>query len=126
MRQLHRRAGLGLGDGQAVDADLDLDDVLDAVLLAVLELALLHAARGVGDVGMADADAGAEELHAAAGAGRLHDRRLAGARLAELLGNGRRERIDGRGADNPDLVACADAAPANATIPQRPQPPRGQ
>ena len=79
-RQLDGRAGLGLGDRQPVDADLDLDDVLDAVLLAILELALLHRPRGVGKVGMGLADAGAEQLHAAARAGRLHDRRLAGAR----------------------------------------------
>ena len=104
--ELDGRAGLGLRDRQTVDADLDLDDVLDAVLLAVLELALLHGARGVGQVGVGLADAGAEELHAAAGAGRLDDRRLAGAGLAELLGNGRGERIDGRGANDPDLVAC--------------------
>ena len=73
-RELQGRAGLGLGDRQAVEADLDLDDVLDAVLLAVLELALLDGARGIGDVGMGLADAGAEQLHAAAGAGRFDDR----------------------------------------------------
>ena len=35
------RTGLGIGDGQAVEADLDLDDVGDAVLGAIFELALL-------------------------------------------------------------------------------------
>jgi hypothetical protein len=36
---------------QAVEADLDLDDVGDAVLLAILELRLLDGARGVGEIG---------------------------------------------------------------------------
>ena len=99
------RALLGLRHRQAVEADVDLDDVLDAVLLAVLELALLHAARGVGRVRMRLADAGAEQLHAAAGAGRFDDRGLDAAGLAELLGNRGGERINGGRSDDADLVA---------------------
>ena len=51
-RELYLGAGLGIGNDNAVVADLDLDDVHDAVLATLLELAALHAARSVGDVRM--------------------------------------------------------------------------
>ena len=72
LRAVSLRSGpaLALAIDDAVEADLQLDDLGDAVLGAVLELALLDGARGVGDVGMVLADAGAEQLEAAAGAGR--------------------------------------------------------
>ena len=54
---------------------------------------------------MIDANAGAEQLEAAAGAGRLDHRGLHAGRLAELLGHGGGERINGRRTDNADLVA---------------------
>jgi methionine synthase I (cobalamin-dependent) len=103
--QLERRALLRLRNGKAVKADIDLDDVLDAVLLAHFQFALLHAARGIGRVRMLDADAGAEQLHAAAGAGGFHHRGLDATGLAELLGTSGGERINGRRADDADLVA---------------------
>ena len=98
--QLQVGTGLGVGEGQAVEADLQLDDFGDAVLGAILELALLDGARGVGNVGVVFADAGAEQLEAAAGAGQFDDRGLEAAGLAELLGDGGGERIDRRGADD--------------------------
>ena len=56
--------------------------------------------------GCCGADAGAEQLHAGAGAGRFDDRRSKpGLVRCELLGHRRRERIDGRGADDLDLLA---------------------
>ena len=79
---------LRLGDGQAVKADLDLDDFGHAVLGAIFEFALLDAARSVGEVGGIFAHTGAEQLHAAAGAGRFDDRGLHAAGLAEGFGNG--------------------------------------
>ncbi len=62
-----------MSHGEAVKADIDLDNVGHAVLGAILELALLDAARSVRGVRMLGADAGAEQLEAAAGAGRLDD-----------------------------------------------------
>ena len=104
-RQLERRALLRLRQGQAVEPDLDLDDVLGAVLLAVVELALLHGARCVGGIGMIFADSGAEQLHAAAGTGQLDDRRLHAGSLAELLGHRGGKGIHSRRSDDADLVA---------------------
>ena len=54
--------------------------------------------------GCIHADAGAEQLHAAAGAGGLDHRGLDAAGLAELLGDRRGERIDGGRSDDADLV----------------------
>ena len=103
------RAGLVVGQDDAVEADLDLDHG-DAVLAAGLELRGLDAARGIGDIGVLGADAGAEQLHAAAGAGALDHRGLEVGGLAELLGHSGGERKDGRGTDDPDLVARFGAA----------------
>ncbi len=102
--QVDRGAGLGVGEHDAVEADLDLDRG-DAGGLAGLELLRLHGARGVGEVGGVLADAGAEQLHAAARARRFDDRGLELAALAELLGDGGGERKHGRRADDLDLVA---------------------
>ena len=66
-------AALGVGEHDAVKADLHLDR-RDAGRLAGLELGVLDAARGIGDVRRVLADAFAEELDAAAGAGRFDDR----------------------------------------------------
>ena len=88
------RRCLGVREHDAVVADLDLDDLRDAVLGAVRDFARGDAARGVRDVGMLDADAAAERLDAAAAARRLDLRRLeARAAAAELLGDDRGERI---------------------------------
>src|SRR5262249_16509956 len=93
------------GDADAVVADSNFDDVLDAVLLAVREFALLYAARRVGRVRMRLANAGTEQLHAAAGAGRFNDRSLDTRSLAELLCDRGRERISGRRSDDANLIA---------------------
>ena len=95
---------LGVREHDAVEADLHLDRG-HAGGLAGLELAVLDAARGIGDVGRVLADAFAEELDAAAGAGRFHDRGREAACLAEALGNRGGEGEDGRGADDANLVA---------------------
>src|SRR3546814_13705531 len=69
----------------AVDADLDLDDILDAVRGAGVEFLLLHPARGVGDIGRVAPDALAKALEAAAGAGAVDLGRLVARRLGELF-----------------------------------------
>ena len=70
------------------------------------ELRRLDPARGVLDVGEARADAAAEQLHARAGAGRFDDRRVeARPVLGEALGDRGGEGIDGRRADDVDLLA---------------------
>ena len=104
-RQLERSALFRLGERQPIETDLDLDDIFDSVLLAVLVLALLHRARSVGGVGMIDADAGAEQLQSAAGAGGLDHQRLHAGALAELFSHGGGEGIDSGGSDDADLVA---------------------
>src|SRR3546814_15106305 len=69
-----------------------------------------HRARGVDDIGMLRADAGAEQLHPAAGAGRFDHRRLhAGVLVDELLGDELGEGVDGRRADDANLIAGAAA-----------------
>src|SRR3546814_2270396 len=60
----------------AVDADLDLDDILDAVRGAGVEFLLLHPARGVGDIGRVAPDALAKALEAAAGRSEEHTSEL--------------------------------------------------
>src|SRR3546814_8429993 len=74
--QLEAGTVLRFREGQAVHADLDFDDVRDAVLPAILEFRLLHAARGVGDVGVLRPHALAKQLHAPAGAGDRKSTRL--------------------------------------------------
>ena len=90
---------------QAVEADLDLDDVLDAVLLASLELALLHAARGIGGIGMLSPTPAQNSFMPPPVPVDSTTGVFMPAGLAELLGNGGGERIDGRRADDADLVA---------------------
>jgi hypothetical protein len=98
-------ARAGGGDGQAVIADLDLDDLGHAVLGALVELRRLEAARGIGDVGRRGPQALAEGLDAAAGAQRLDARRRAvGEVAAEVLRHPGGEGEDGRGARRPDAV----------------------
>ena len=103
-----RRRARG-GEGDAVEADLDFGDVLDAVGGALRGFLGLHPARGVLDVGEALADAGAEQFEAGAGAGQFDDRRAeprigAGDALGGHLG----ERIDGRRADRAHRAGFGD------------------
>ena len=63
-------------DDNTVKADLDLNDVLDALLLAQVKFRTLHGARRVGDVGKACARTRAEQLDA----GALVDRGARGSR----------------------------------------------
>ncbi len=104
-RQFIARMGLGIRQHDAVEADPDLDDLRHAVRPAGLDLAVLDLAAGIGDVGLVLADAGAEQLQPAASAGGFHHRRLEPTGPRELFGDRRRERIDGRGTDDMDLVA---------------------
>jgi hypothetical protein len=92
------------GDDDAVEADLDLDDVLDALGGAGVEFGLLHRTRGVGDVGEAFAGARAEQLDAAAGAQRFDLRGLLAGLLGVVFGDAGREREHGRRAGGPDIV----------------------
>ena len=62
LREIQLRAAFGVGDDETVDADLDLDDVLVTVLLAIVELALLDHARSVGDIWVVRSDTSAEQL----------------------------------------------------------------
>src|SRR5262245_3620542 len=103
-RELVTRRLLAVRDHDAVVADLQLGDRVDPVRRALIELGLLDPAGGVGDVRVLHAHAGAEQLHAAAGARALDDRRLELAAAAELLGDRGRERVHGGGAHDPDLV----------------------
>src|SRR5690606_2515973 len=72
---------------------------------AALDLAPLDAPRGVHDVRVAHAEAVAEQLDAAAAAGRLDLRRLEAGRAPEALGDDGREGINRRRADDVDIVA---------------------
>ncbi len=76
----------------AVDADLNLGDLVTP-WLRKLGFRGFHPARCVRDVREALADAGAEQLHSAARAGRFNDRRAeprigAGDRSGTILANG--------------------------------------
>ena len=93
----------------AVDADLDLDDILDAVRGAAVEFLLLDAARRGRDVGRVAADTGAETLEATAGARAVDLRRLVARRFSELLADRGGKGIDGRGPDRADIIARAAA-----------------
>ena len=101
------------GHDDAVIADLQFDDVGDAVLRALLELGRLHRTRGVGDVRRGRTQTLAEGLDPAAGAQGLHARR-GHARIvaAEVLGHPGREGEDGRGSCRPDAGALAAAIAA--------------
>ena len=84
------------GDDQAVVADLDFNDIGNAVGPAERELRGLHPTRGIGDVRGVGADALAEGLNAAAGAQRFDARRGAARGAGEILGHAGGEGEDGR------------------------------
>ena len=67
--QFHCRRILRCSKGQAIKADFDFNNLGHAILGAILEFALLDAARGIGQVRAVFTDTGAEQLHAAAGSG---------------------------------------------------------
>jgi hypothetical protein len=111
--QVQRPRILAFDQREAVDPDRNLDDQVDAVFGAALGFAFLDPPRRVGHVGIKRADAVAEQLHPGTRAGRFDDRRgEARVHLDEALGDRGRERIDGRGADDLDLVARAGIAAA--------------
>ena len=94
------------GEDDAVIAELDLDDLLHAVLGAIGDLFFLDLARGIGDVDGGVAEALAELLDAGAGAAQLDDRGLEVAvGLAELLSHDVGVGQNGRRAGDLDLVA---------------------
>src|SRR3546814_10209600 len=74
--QLEPGAARRFAQRDAVDADLDLDDILDAVRGAGVEFLLLHPARGVGVIGRVAPDALAKALAAAAGRSEEHTSEL--------------------------------------------------
>src|SRR3546814_10566202 len=89
--------GLAGRNRQAIDSDLQLDDVGHAIGGALGDFGNLDATRGVRHVRVLCADAAAEQLEPAAGAGRFDDRRLElRILLNELLSNSRGERIEDR------------------------------
>jgi pyruvate-formate lyase-activating enzyme len=101
-------AGAGGGDDDAVIADLQLDDVGDAVRSALVELGLFHLARGVGDIGIARPHPRTQQLDAAAGASRFdYRRRILRPDTLELFGDRGGERIDRRRPDDANLGAVA-------------------
>ena len=102
--EAQRLALLRVGHRDTVVADLQLDDLLDAVLGAPRDLALFDAPRRVGQVGMLHADAGAEELQTAARARGLHLGGLELGGLAELLGHHRGKLINGGRSQDLDVV----------------------
>ncbi len=95
-RQFQHRCRLGVGHNDAVIADLDLDDLLDAILETGFAFGGFDRPGGVGDVRMFDAHAGAEELKPAAGTGGFDGRRLELGGFAELFGNHGGEGVHGR------------------------------
>ena len=97
------------GEGDAVEADLDLGDLGDAVGGAELGFRRLHPARGILDVREALADAGAEQLHAGAGAGRFDDRRAERADWRGRLARRPPWRTDRRSRSRPRAMMRASA-----------------
>jgi hypothetical protein len=105
LRQVEVGAVDRVRDRKTVGADIGLGDVGHAVRGAQLELGAGHRPRGAGDVGEVGADAAAEQLHAAAGAGRFDHRGRTTRDLRELLRHRLVVREDGRRADHADLLA---------------------
>ena len=93
--QLDLAGLLGVGQDDSVITDLYFDDVLDTVRTTFLLLGLLDRAGGIGDIGMLDANTGAEQLQSAAGTGGLDFRGLELGGFTELLGNHGGERVHG-------------------------------
>ena len=108
-RDVHRGGGFHVGNDDAVITDRNFHHGTDAVFLAHLELAGLDAAGGVGEVRLAGADAGAEQLHAAARARGLNNRGRERRFGAELFGDRRGERIDRGRADDLNRLARSHA-----------------
>ena len=86
-------------DSEAVVGDGNLDEV-DVVLVADFDFGVLDRTRGVGDVGLARAEA----LEAAAGAGDADGDADGGVEDAELCGHRLGDREDGAGAVDRDLA----------------------
>src|SRR6185436_4649362 len=104
-REHQRVAGLALCNHDAVVAHLDLDDFLDAVLRAGLELGGTDAARRVRDVGKLRTDAVAKQLQAATGTGAFDLGRFEFAGASELFRHRGGEGIDGGRSDDIDGIA---------------------
>ena len=107
------RGALGIGEDDAVEAHFQLADRSHAVGGAAFQFRLLDPARRVGRVRMPDADAGAELLDAAAGAGGFDDRGLELAPTAEGFGDGAGEGEHGGRADDADLVTALSLRPTH-------------
>src|SRR5207237_4650616 len=83
LAQSELRTVIRLGERDAVDADLDFDDLADAIGLAERIFGLLDATAGIGDVGIFPAHAFAEALEPGAGTDRFNHRRLTAAALVD-------------------------------------------
>ena len=105
LRQVEVGTAAGMGQGDAVVAEQDLGDAVDAVGPAIVPFGARHGPRSAGDVGKAGADPATEDLHPAAGSRRLDDRGPVAGESGELLGDRLAVGKDRRGADDPDLVA---------------------
>jgi hypothetical protein len=90
LRDVDVRAGIREGEDDAIETELHFRHG-NIVFGAIRHFASRHPARGIGDVGVLDADAGAEEAEAAASAGRFNHGRLLVRHLAEVLGDLGRE-----------------------------------
>ena len=101
-------AGLGVGEHDAVEADLDLDRVTPSG--RSFDFAVLDRARGVGDVGVFSPTPSQNSLMPPPVPVELDDRGLNLPALAELLGDGGGERKHGRRTDDLDLVAGGGVA----------------
>lgn len=105
--QLEAGAARRFAQRDAVDADLDFDDVLDAIGDAGVIFLLLDPARCVGDVGGVAADARTEALETATGAGAVDLRGLVARRFGEFFTDRGGKGIDGRRADRADIITRA-------------------
>ena len=95
--------------GQGIEGDLNLEDIVDAVLGAGVNLVLPDGARGVVDIRLA----GAEGLEASTGSGEANvDEDIAGDGV-KILGDGRRDREYRGGAVDVDLAALAAVIAGN-------------
>ena len=103
--QFERAGFLGIGDNNAVIANLDLDDFLDAVGLALVVFRFFHGPGGIGDVRVFDSHAGAEKFEAAARSGGFDLGGFETRGFPELLGHDGGKRVDRGRSDDADVVA---------------------
>jgi len=104
-REIDRTRFLRASDRNAVVSNLDLGDFQNPVFLAEFDFGGLDPPRCIGDIRGFHPRTRTEELEAAARPSAFDDRSLEGGRAPELFRDNGREGVDGRGSDDPDLVA---------------------